>query len=92
MLADAMDVTFGNGDVSALRARWIALVHGQAARGRAQAAPAASPHGDDRLATWRLLLDAGALQEGEPHLAPPLADRSPHERVNSARARTERRC
>ena len=71
MLADAMDVTFGNGDVSALRAEMDRLGPWTGPRAAApQAAPGReSATGTIGLATWRLLLDAGALQEGEPHLA-----------------------
>ena len=71
MIADAMDVSFGTGDVAALRAEMDRLGTWSGAR---PAAPSVAPASSDAsgtvaLATWRLLLDAGALQEGEPHLA-----------------------
>ena len=71
MIADSMDVSFGPGDVAALRAEMDRLGTWSGAR---PAAPAVAPASSDAvgtvaLATWRLLLDAGALQEGEPHLA-----------------------
>ena len=71
MIADSMDVTFGAGDVASLRAEMDRLGMWTGARPAAPAvAPAASDaSGTVALATWRLLLDAGALQEGEPHLA-----------------------
>ena len=71
MLADAMDVPFGTGEVGALRGEMDRL--GSWSGGRPSAprvAPAQSTSsGTVALATWRLLLDAGRLQEGEPHLA-----------------------
>ena len=71
MIADSMDVTFGSGDVAALRAEMDRLGTWSGPR---PAAPSVAPAAADgpgtvALATWRLLLDAGALQEGEPHLA-----------------------
>ena len=71
MIADAMDVAFGSGDVASLRAEMDRLGMWSGAR---PAAPSVAPASTDAvgtvaLATWRLLLDAGALQEGEPHLA-----------------------
>ena len=71
MIADSMDVTFGSGDVAALRAEMDRLGTWSGPR---PAAPSVAPAASDAtgtlaLATWRLLLDAGALQEGEPHLA-----------------------
>ncbi|MEY3734469.1 MAG: NADH-quinone oxidoreductase, partial [Actinomycetota bacterium] len=71
MLADAMDVPFGPGDVTALRAEMDRLGNWAGAR---PAAPTVTPDqtqpsGTVALASWRLLIDEGALQEGEPHLA-----------------------
>ena len=71
MIADVMDVPFGTGDVSALRSELDRLGPWTGAR---PAAPSVAPGSTEStsgtaLATWRLLLDAGALQEGEPHLA-----------------------
>ena len=73
MIADAMDVPFGAGDTASLRAELDALTPAQGARAAAPSvAPstaAATSSGYALLATWRLLLDRGRLQEGEPHLA-----------------------
>ena len=71
MIADAMDVAFGSGDVASLRAEMDRLGMWSGTR---PAAPSVAPASSDAvgtvaLATWRLLLDAGVLQEGEPHLA-----------------------
>ena len=71
MVADVMDVPFGTGDVSALRSEMDRLGMWS---GERPAAPSVTPALDEApgttaLATWRLLLDAGAMQEGEPHLA-----------------------
>lgn len=73
MIADVMDIPFGVGDVTSLRAQLDSLTPAQATRPgapRVPAAAAAEPgSGYALLATWRLLLDRGRLQEGEPHLA-----------------------
>lgn len=73
MIADAMDVPFGAGDTASLRAELDSLTPAQGARAAAPSvAPstaAATSSGYALLATWRLLLDRGRLQEGEPHLA-----------------------
>ena len=71
MVADAMDAPFGPGDVRSLRTELDRLGPWTGPR---PAAPSVAPatqetSGTLMLATWRLLLDAGALQEGEPHLA-----------------------
>jgi NADH-quinone oxidoreductase subunit G len=71
MIADGMDAPFGSGDVGALRAEIERL---GVWTGPRVAAPAVAPvesagSGTWALATWRLLLDAGTMQEGEPHLA-----------------------
>jgi NADH-quinone oxidoreductase subunit G len=70
MLADAMDVSFGPGDVASLRTELERLGPWSGPR---PAPPTVTPEppvsGSTALATWRLLLDAGRLQEGEPHLA-----------------------
>jgi NADH-quinone oxidoreductase subunit G len=54
---------------------------GTSAPRTAAAAPAAPEAGQARLATWRMLLDSGSLQDGEPHLAgtakPPVVRLSP---------------
>jgi len=71
MIADAMDVNFGSGEVGALRGELDRLGRWTGAR---VAAPTVAPamsaaQGTVALATWRLLLDQGVFQEGEPHLA-----------------------
>ena len=69
MVADTMGVNFGTGDVLALRRELAALCPWDGARAESpQQAPATANDGV-ALATWRMLLDAGALQDGEPHLA-----------------------
>jgi len=68
MVADTMGVGFGTGDVSALRSELDTL--GSWPGARPEFAPRdAAEAADLTLATWRLLLDDAALQEGEPHLA-----------------------
>ena len=73
MLADVMDVPFGNGDVASLRAELDLLTPwtGPHPDAPTVAAPTAEAVGSTsaRLGSWRLLLDRGRLQEGEPHLA-----------------------
>jgi NADH-quinone oxidoreductase subunit G len=78
-LADAMDVHLGLPDEAAARREFAALGAAPAAEAR-PAAPAAatattpakvaSPQaGTALLACWHNLLDAGRMQDGEPHLA-----------------------
>ena len=69
MIADVMGVPFGNGDVAALRAEIDSLGPWTGARADSPRQDAVATGDGVTLATWRLLLDAGALQEGEPHLA-----------------------
>ena len=69
MLADALDVPMGTGEVAALRAELDALGRWGGPRTPAPDEPATPPAGGTALATWRLLLDRGRLQEDEPHLA-----------------------
>jgi len=73
MVADVMEVPFGTGDVASLRAELDSLTPSTVTRAAApQVASSAAPtpeSGYALLATWRLLLDRGRLQEGEPHLA-----------------------
>ena len=82
-LADEMDVHLGLPDDAAARRELEALGTGlgrpgagtgpraAAARGRARPGrmPAAAGAGQALLATWRNLLDAGRMQDGEPNLA-----------------------
>ena len=73
MIADQMDLNFGRGDVVSLRKELDSLGQGTGIRRHApEFAPAQTPAVDQDhaiLATWRHLLDAGTLQEGEPYLA-----------------------
>ncbi len=73
MIADEMDLDFGRGDVSALRKELDSLGRGNGVRPEvpnvAASATATVDSAHAVLATWRHLLDAGTLQEGEPYLA-----------------------
>lgn len=70
MLADAMDESIGRGDVMELRAELATLSHWTGDRMAApDVQPAPPAAGGLRLASWRLLLDLGRMQQGEPHLA-----------------------
>jgi NADH-quinone oxidoreductase subunit G len=70
MLAEAMDVPFGTGEVRALRAEVAAMGAWRGARPSApDAAPAGVTGGRVVLDSWRLLLDDGTLQGNDPHLA-----------------------
>lgn len=82
-LADELGVYLGVSDVEAARAELAALGtwNGKHAAGPQVAAPSApgpaEPGAGEAILTgWRMLLDAGRLQDGEPHLAgtarPPL--------------------
>ena len=69
MLASAMDHHF-QGDVPALRKEISALSHWAGARSESPKVAVTAQAGNEfRLVTWRQLLDSGAMQEGEPHLA-----------------------
>jgi len=72
-IADAMDVHLGLPDVRAARRELAALGTGTtAATGSLvySAVPRGNPTpGEALLATWHHLLDAGRMQDGEPHLA-----------------------
>ena len=70
MLARAMGAAVGAWDGPGMRRELAALGTWTGARAEAPNvnAPAASDEGF-RLASWRELLDAGVMQEGEPHLA-----------------------
>ncbi len=72
-IADAMDVHLGLPDAAAARAELARLAGWQGARLRPPATGLTSGRiadaGQARLATWRLLLDAGRMQDGEPFLA-----------------------
>jgi len=70
MIAEALDIPVP-GEVRALRAELAHLGRWDGDRPTAAViAPAPAPTADGVvLATWRALLDAGSMQEGEPHLA-----------------------
>lgn len=87
-LAEAMDIPIRLPDVAAARAELVEL--GQQ-RGTGLEFPAASPGatpkpvlGEAVLSTWRMLLDAGRMQDGEPHLAG--TARAPVARLSAATA------
>ena len=69
ILADELGVDLGWRDCRDARAELAGWVRraGDAAMPRRR--PAAPGTGEAVLATWRMLLDAGRLQDGEPHLA-----------------------
>jgi len=67
MLASAMDSQL-NGDTRALRKEMNSLIPWSGQR-RALNPVEALATGGITLATWRLLIDSGVMQEGEPHLA-----------------------
>jgi NADH-quinone oxidoreductase subunit G len=67
MLASAMDSPL-SGDTRALRKEMNSLGPWSGPRSKFTHVLAPAPVGTT-LATWRLLIDAGVMQEGEPHLA-----------------------
>jgi len=67
MLASAMNVQL-NGDTRALREELNSLVPWSGPRTDVNNHEVHAPAGTT-LATWRLLIDSGVMQEGEPHLA-----------------------
>ncbi|MBV9088926.1 MAG: NADH-quinone oxidoreductase subunit G [Mycobacteriaceae bacterium] len=73
MIADEMGVEFGLPDVAAAREELLRLGLWHGARTLAPSvSPAPAPElaeGEAILASWRTLLDAGRLQDGEPYLA-----------------------
>ena len=73
VLAEELDVDLGLPAPESARAELDRLGVTGLTRGRDPAVPATGPAtvsvGQAVLATWRLLLDAGSLQDGEPHLA-----------------------
>jgi NADH-quinone oxidoreductase subunit G len=87
-LADALGVRLGLPTVEAARAELAELGRWDGARVEAPAVRAAdTPNpgsGEAVLATWRMLLDAGLLQDGEPHLAG--TARQPVARLSAATA------
>lgn len=67
MLASAMDFQF-NGDTRTLRKEINSLKPWSGSRVELKPQAVSVPVGTT-LATWRLLIDSGVMQEGEPHLA-----------------------
>jgi NADH-quinone oxidoreductase subunit G len=67
MLASAMKVQL-NGDTRTLRKEMNSLKPWSGSRTELKPQSASAPVGTT-LATWRLLIDSGVMQEGEPHLA-----------------------
>ncbi|GAA4606128.1 NADH-quinone oxidoreductase subunit G [Actinoallomurus liliacearum] len=72
-IADQLDVHLGLPDSAAARREMAALGAFRGDRPSLPSVPAAVPaepgKGEARLATWRMLLDAGRMQDGEPYLA-----------------------
>lgn len=69
MISDALDV-YAPSDVAGLRREMGQLGSWQGERISAPSVSATAPASTGiALATWRQLLDSGAMQEGEPHLA-----------------------
>ena len=81
MLADELGSAIGLATLDDIRRELAEVGPWEGARAAAPTEPAAAPsaalQGEAVLATWRLLLDLGSLQDGEPHLAgtahPPVA-------------------
>jgi NADH-quinone oxidoreductase subunit G len=91
MLAGAMSADLGTPTVDAVRAELGAIPIEDAAKAPRPtvSAPTATPRGASGaavLASWHLLVDGGALQDGEPHLAG--TGRIPVARVSLATAAT----
>jgi NADH-quinone oxidoreductase subunit G len=72
-IADRLDVHLGLPDSAAARRELAALGAFRGDRPSLPSVPAAVPadpgQGEALLATWRMLLDAGRMQDGEPYLA-----------------------
>ncbi len=88
-IADAMDVHLGLPDAAAARRELAALGAGATASATGSLiyspVPRANPTpGEALLATWHNLLDAGRMQDGEPHLAG--TARAPVARMSAATA------
>lgn len=69
MLADAMGVSIGPSDVRGIRAELGTLGAWRGQRTPFTPTPAGQGVPGVALQSWRLLLDLGVLQDGEPHLA-----------------------
>jgi NADH-quinone oxidoreductase subunit G len=87
-LADELEVRLGMPTVEAARAELAELGRWDGARPDAPTADATEPPapgtGEAVLATWRMLLDLGRLQDGEPYLA--ATARRPVARLSAATA------
>jgi NADH-quinone oxidoreductase subunit G len=68
MIADEMGTPIKLPTVAAAAQEFHSLGNWEG-RAKFEATPAGSINGDTLLASWRLLLDAGSLQEGESNLA-----------------------
>ena len=88
LIADEMDISLGLPTTEAASAELAELGAWDGPRPTPPSVPArepASPHdGQAVLATWRLMLDNGRLQDGEPYLA--ATARRPVARVSAATA------
>jgi NADH-quinone oxidoreductase subunit G len=73
LVADELELALGLGDLEAIRAELAELGRWDGELPPGPAEPVAPPpsltDGQAVLATWRMLLDDGRLQDGEPHLA-----------------------
>ena len=87
-LAAELGVRLGLPTIEAAQAELAELGRWDGTRAEAPGLPAGAPEnpgtGEAVLATWRMLLDAGRLQDGEPHLAG--TARRPVARVSAATA------
>lgn len=87
-VADELDVRLATRDVATIRAELADIGAWDGVRVSAPDVPPADPphaaEGEAVLATWRLLLDSGRGQDGEPHLA--ATARTPVARVSPATA------
>ncbi len=88
LIADEMGAPIALPTVEAARDELAELGSWDGAQATAPSVPAQEPAapaaGEAVLATWRLMLDAGRLQDGEPHLA--ATARSPVARLSAATA------
>ena len=69
LIAQSLGANVGASDVPALRKQMASLGSWQGARDAAPSVAAGAATGGVVLATWRYLLDAGSMQDDEPHLA-----------------------
>jgi NADH-quinone oxidoreductase subunit G len=69
LLAQSLGANVGGSDVPAIRAQMASLGTWSGAREAVPTDSAGAASGGVALATWRYLLDAGSMQDDEPHLA-----------------------